>query len=272
MGSAAQGVVDVTLERAKEPAALPATGPELAPELALVRDLAKDSTIDVGKLKAIIDLQRGLQADRARAAFERDFAAMQERLPVISKKGEILDRNGKVQSKFSRYEDIQRIVKPILREHGFTVRHKQTPDTTKEMQMVTGLHHREGHVEYSTFRADSDNTGSKNNVQGLGSVASYGKRYNLSALLDLEESGVDNDAQSAGKPASKAAPAGFEDWWDNLCAVADEGTAKLHETWTKSKKEYRDYAFETNRKGWEAVKGRAAKATKDARAREVAHA
>lgn len=236
-------------------------------ELALARDLAKDPTIDVGKLKEIIGLGRSLRADQAKAEFWAAFAAMQEKLPVISKKGEILDRSGKVQSKFSRYEDIQRIVKPILREFGFTVSHKQTPDTAKEMVIVTDLVHRGGHVESSTFKADSDNTGSKNNVQGLGSVASYGKRYNVTALLDLEESGLDNDAQDAQKPI-KDAPAGFEDWWDNLVAVADEGTAKLLETWKASKAEYRDHVFAANRKGWEAVKGKAAKATKDARARE----
>lgn len=252
-------VVEPVRDMALAPADLP-------PELALVRDLAKDPTIDVGKLEKIIDLQRALRADRARAEFEADYSEMQSHLPIISKKGEILDRNGRVQSKFSRYEDIQRIVKPIMRQFGFHFRHKQTPDTTKEMVLVTDLVHRGGHVESSTFKSDSDNSGAKNNVQGLGSVASYGKRYNVSALLDLEESGIDNDAQLAGQKAAKEAPAGFDDWWDNLCAVADEGTAKLHETWTKSKEEHRNHVFATNRKGWEAVKGKAAKATKDARA------
>lgn len=254
-----------TKEVSLTPAALP-------PELALVRELAKDPTVDVGKLKETIEVMRGLRADQARAEFERDFAAMQERLPVVSKKGEILDRSGKVQSKFSRYEDIQRIVKPILREFGFSVRHANQPDTTKEMTTVTALVHRGGHVEYSTFKAESDNTGSKNNVQGLGSVSQYAKRYNVVALLDLEQAGADDDGQSANPKADKPAPAGFEDWWDNLVAVADEGTAKLLETWKGSKAEYRDHVFATNRKGWEAVKGRAAKATKDAKARENARA
>lgn len=242
------------------------TPSDLPPELALVRDLAKDPSIDVGKLEKIIDLQRNLRADRARAEFEADYSAMQGHLPVISKKGEILSRDGKVQSKFSRYEDIQRIVKPILRQFGFHFRHKQSPDTTKEMTIVTSLAHRGGHVESSTFKADSDNTGSKNTVQGLGSVASYGKRYNVSALFDLEESGVDNDGQDADAKPAKDAPAGFDDWWDNILSVADEGTTKLHAAWKDSKPEYRDHVFAANRKGWEAVKGKAAKATKDAKA------
>lgn len=258
-----QPALDMDLSPKQEPLLVSV---DVAPELALARDLAKDPTIDVGKLKEIIGLGRSLRADQAKAEFWAAFAAMQEKLPVISKKGEILDRSGKVQSKFSRYEDIQRIVKPILREFGFTVSHKQTPDTTKEMVIVTNLVHRGGHVEPSTFKADSDNTGSKNTVQGLGSVASYGKRYNVSALLDLEESGLDNDAQTTAGPA-KEAPAGFEDWWDNLVAVADEGTAKLLEMWKASKAEYRDHVFAANRKEWEAVKGRAAKATKEAQRR-----
>jgi hypothetical protein len=235
------------------------------PYLDLYERLAKDPSVDVAKFEKILDLKRGVDAERAKAAFFADFAAMQIELPTISKRGEILNRNGQVQSTFAQYEDIQRAVKPILRKWRFSVSHSQAPDTTKEMVIVTHLVHAEGHVLSSTFKADADTSGSKNAVQGLGSVSQYGKRYNLVALLDLEISGKDNDAQSAGQKAVDA-PAGFEDWWDNIVAVADEGTEKLFATWKASKEEYRDHVFATNKAGWNAIKGKAAKATKDAKA------
>lgn len=248
------------------PAALPATATG-DPYLALVERLASDERVDVAKFAAILDIKRGLQSEKAKAEFFAAFAAMQEELPTISKRGEVLNRNGQVQSKYAFYEDIQRAIKPILRKHGFTISHEQNPDTTKEMVIVTWLVHRGGHATSSTFKSEADTSGSKNSVQGLGSVSQYGKRYNVSALLDLEIAGVDDDAGAAGKkPAAKPAPDGFEDWWDNLCAVADEGTNKLLAMWKGSKAEYRDHAFTANRKGWEAVKGKAAKATKDAKA------
>lgn len=243
---------------------------QVDPYLELYERLAKDSSVDVAKFEKVLDLKRGIEADRAKAAFFADFAAMQAKLPTISKRGEILNRNGQVQSKFAQYEDIQAAVKPILREFRFSVSHSQTPDSTKEMVIVTYLVHEGGHILSSTFKADADTSGSKNAVQGLGSVSQYGKRYNLVALLDLEISGRDDDAQTAGKKADAQAPAGYDDWWDNIVATADEGTGKLFATWKASKAEYRDFAFEHNRKGWEAIKGKAAKATKEMKAKEAA--
>jgi hypothetical protein len=59
------------------------------------------------------------------------------------------------------------------------------------------------------------------------------------------------------KPAMEK-PAGFDDWWGDIQAVADEGEARLKDAWAQSAKEYRAYLLETNRDGWTAVKERAA--------------
>lgn len=83
----------------------------------------------------------------------------------------------------------------------------------------------------------------------------------LSGLYTTEEM-----AQADAPPAPRvveakpvgAKPEGFDDWWDDMNACADEGEGALREAWERSSKDYRKYLYETNREGWQALKDRAA--------------
>lgn len=56
-------------------------------------------------------------------------------------------------------------------------------------------------------------------------------------------------------------PDGFDEWLTDLSACADEGEAKLADTWAKSKPEYRDYLAATEPATWPQLKERAAGAS-----------
>ncbi len=84
----------------------------------------------------------------------------------------------------------------------------------------------------------------------------------LSGLYTADEMAqADNGAAS---PAVKVVetmaekPGGFDDWWDDMRAVADEGSVALRTAWEKSSKDYRKYLLDTQRDAWEALKARAA--------------
>src|SRR5688572_23761198 len=243
------GTKEVELHPAT-PAALPATtgGDGF---LQLIERLSIDDRIDPVKLGLIFDLKRGLEADRAKIEYQQAFAAMSEKLPVITKKGAIKNREGKVQSKYARYEDIQRVIKPILREFGFTLNHEQTPDNSAEMVLTTFLIHRGGHSQKSTFRAKADESGSKNDVQGLGSIASYAKRYNVTALLDLETQGEDDDATAA---RASQVPEGFDKWLAGLDKAAENGVTALNAAWACSENICKNFILV---KDWETIKAKA---------------
>lgn len=219
--------------------------------LHLIERLSIDERIDPVKLGLIFDLKRGLEADRAKIEYQQAFAAMSEKLPVITKKGAIKNKAGQVQSKYARYEDIQRVIKPILREFGFTLNHEQTPDNSAEMVLTTFLIHRGGHSQRSTFRAKADESGSKNDVQGLGSIASYAKRYNVSALLDLETHGEDDDATAA---RASQVPPGFDEFLAALDKAAGNGIAVLNAAWSCSENIHKNFILV---KDWEAIKAKA---------------
>lgn len=70
----------------------------------------------------------------------------------------------------------------------------------------------------------------------------------------------DNDADATTPEATQATtPDGFESWLADLEAVADEGTARLHDAWKKSQPYLRKFLTDTNQPKWEAIKAKAAK-------------
>ena len=224
--------------------------------------LARDPLVDADKLQKLVDLQERILDRDARSAFTAAFIAMRPEIPEIDEKGRILNKNGNVQSTYSRHEDIQRVILPILFKHGFELSFR-TEWPEKTLPSVVGiLTHRDGHQRESRFQAHADMSGSKNDVQGLGSTISYGKRYSTIDLLNITTRGKDDDAQSAGKKPETASPPpeGYQDWLDNLTAAADEGWPKFKEVWNPdSVKPFREWLMRTDAKQGERLKIRAQK-------------
>lgn len=70
----------------------------------------------------------------------------------------------------------------------------------------------------------------------------------------------DNDADATTQPETVAKqPAGYDDWWLDMAATADTGTAALRDAWKRSKPEYRDYTTKYYNAKWEALKATAAR-------------
>jgi hypothetical protein len=100
-------------------------------------------------------MERLLAMDASRR-FNSDFVAMQSQLPVIVATSVIPNRG-----KYERFEDIMRVVSPILARNGFSVAFSQ--DVAENRIVVTcKLMHIGGHSERNAFavrsggKADSD--------------------------------------------------------------------------------------------------------------------
>ena len=66
--------------------------------------------------------------------------------------------------------------------------------------MVTAIiTHKDGHREQSTGLYPFDKSGSKNDIQAVGSAISYGKRYQQNALLNITTHGEDDDGFASQK-------------------------------------------------------------------------
>lgn len=177
--------------------------------IAVISRAASDPNVDIDKMERLMQMHERLAERNARASFAASLAQMQPELPVVDRRGLIEvrkkdasgERNGDIQQStpYALWEDINEAIRPILGKYGFALsfRVKKEADRVE----VTGvLSHRDGHSEETMLSLPMDTTGSKNNVQAIGSSTSYGKRYTAMALLNITSRGEDDDGKSAGGP------------------------------------------------------------------------
>lgn len=163
--------------------------------MAVISRAAADPSCDIDKLERLMAMHERMQARDAEAEFNAAMAAMQSDIPSIAERGAIVV-NGQKRSDYATFEDINDVIKPIMQTHGFAITFKV--ENVAAGLSVTGiLMHRAGHRESTTMLLPLDTSGSKNAVQAVGSSTSYGKRYVMSALLNLTTRGEDDDGHAA---------------------------------------------------------------------------
>lgn len=177
------------------------TEPQRGSMLAIIARAASDPHVDVAKMQALLDMQRQIMAEQARAEFNEAFARLN--LPRIPKLG-IVDRGqGKGKFPYARWEDIDAKIRPLLSAEGFALSFDTKPCGDHTIVVVGTLRHRSGHCETASIGPLAlDTSGNKNPVQAVGSTTSYGKRYTASMLLNLTFGGDDDDGHTAGQPAA----------------------------------------------------------------------
>ena len=183
-------------------------------QMSAIERFVLDPRVDVEKLERVIALQERAHIEGSRVAFFSALAKLQADLPKIGKGGTIHLKGGqKVRNRYAKMgDDILPVIKPLLAEHGFSIRWRTGffVDDGKRMVRVTGiLSHELGWSEDSVFEAPPDVHDSRNHVQSLGSTISYGHRYTMVDLLNLEmaDDVTDDDGQAAaGKPPARARP------------------------------------------------------------------
>ena len=166
--------------------------------LAQIIEASRNPEVNAEKMEAMANLAIRLQDRELQQEFNRDLNAAILEMPVITKTGQIKipGKNGapdRVQGTFARFEDLNRVVKPILARHNLTITFKLRSDDLKP-ECAPVLRHTNGHVDQGEFlAAPVDSSGSKNNTQGVGSTTSYLKRYTMCAALNVITEGEDND-------------------------------------------------------------------------------
>lgn len=163
---------------------------------------ASDPQTDVDKLERLMGMYERVQAHQAEAAFNAALAAVQDELPMISERGEIV-HSGKVISRYALWEDVNKAIKPVLKRHGLSLAF-HTDTSTGHVQVTGVLRHQDGYKDETNITLPADTSGAKNQVQAFASSVSYGKRYVAAALLNLTSGGEDDDAQSAVQPPGPA--------------------------------------------------------------------
>lgn len=185
---------------------LPATSPA-ASMFQQLMERSTDPNFDAGKMEQMVKLALEVRNDNQQQEFNRAMHDAILEMPVITKDGRIVIKDkhtGAVtqSTPFAKYEDIDRVVRPIAARHGLSYTFDPGGDATR-LTCACIIRHRNGHVQRGgDMPLPLETSGSKNNVQGVGSSMTYGKRYTLILAFSIRVEGQDDDGSGGVKPVS----------------------------------------------------------------------
>ena len=170
----------------------PTTTGDTAAIFSLVERMATDPSISIDRVEQTFSFYQKVKADRARDAFFASFADLQSALPAVERKG-----TGHNSKKYARFEDFVEVIRPKLKEHGFSLSHRIEQPNDKIVVITAVLGHRDGHDERTSLTLPLDTSGNKPPVHALASSISYGKRYTGFAILGTASEDEDDDGKAA---------------------------------------------------------------------------
>lgn len=152
--------------------------------------LALERGDDLSVLEKLMDLQDRHERGQARKAFDAAVAEAKAKIKPVTK-----NRQGN-NSKYADLAAYAKEIDPVLAEHGLSYRYSSRQENG--IQITCILSHRDGHSQETTLAGAPDKTGSKNDIQAIGSTVEYLKRYTLTLALGLSAAEADDDGQAAG--------------------------------------------------------------------------
>jgi hypothetical protein len=160
---------------------------------ATLLQMAVEQNADIDKLEKLMELQTKWEEREAQRAYVAAMSGFRAECPTIVK-----TREGH-NSKYAGLAETIDKIKPLLANNGLSHTWKTNQDNGI-ISVTCCVTHVQGHSECTTLEAGADTSGSKNNIQAMGSTISYLERYTLYAILGLASG--DDDGQ-APEPIEK---------------------------------------------------------------------
>lgn len=182
-----------------------------------------------------LELGRELQKDQAQAEFNAAFASLKNDLPVIDKKGVVLNKSGKVQFKYARYDDLHEAITPLLAKHGFATSFDFAEPEKGRLTVVLSLLHTSGHSkDYRWTLPSMGDNQYVTNLQNAAAARSFGKRCVLIDALDILTKDTDSDGRPVVPPEmiTEAQAMKIEDIVHG-CAERDAKFPEAFKRWVK---------------------------------------
>lgn len=181
----------------------------------MIAAIARDPSIPVDRIAALIGLQERMEAREAEKAYNQDFALAMMEMPRVAKRGaKKMGDKGTIM--YATYEDVDAAIRPVETRHGFARSFSTRAGGDKAGSVMTlRLTHRAGHSTTSERFCRPDPGPGRNDIQAEGSGESYGRRYLTLAVWNIVTVGADDDANSAD-PISDEQAADIHQWLDLL--------------------------------------------------------
>ena len=231
--------------------------------VAFIERAVHDTAIDVEKLDRLMQMHERATARVARERFNAAMTAAQKQMRPIAADAD----NPQTKSRYASYNALDRALRPIYTNHGFGLSFN-TGDGAPVgwVRVLCDVTHSGGHEKQYKIDMPADGKGAKGGdvmtlTHATGAAASYGSRYLLKMIFNVS---VGEDDRDGNDPHDREPPDGYDDWIDALESKAEEGLPALQAMWRvamadETLKSYASYMTNTNRKGWETLKAKAAK-------------
>ncbi len=193
--------------------------------LQVIANAARDPQVDVAKMQALYAMHKDAMAMQAAAAFAAAMADFKRNPPKIIKDKHVAiphkDGRGVTEYDHATLGHVCDQIIAGLAAVGISHRWDLAQLDGGMIEVTCVLTHAQGHSVRTSLRSSRDDSGSKNNIQGIGSTQSYLSRYTLLAATGLAAGMPDNDGRGAADDYDRVS----EEQEANLQALIEEVSA-----------------------------------------------
>jgi hypothetical protein len=153
--------------------------------------------IPADKLQIMLQMRREILHDQAKEAYQDAFAAFSAEMPAVERDGMVDLGPGKGKFPFTTYEQMDKILRPLLVKHGFSLQFWSSDAENKDLIIVHGALIGHGWQRESVYPVPPDTGPGRNALMARGSAQTYAKRYIADLLCNIVRKGIDDDARRA---------------------------------------------------------------------------
>ena len=178
--------------------------PEKAKELARTDEattpaqllsIAVSQGADLEKMEKLMELQERWEKNEARKAYMVAMNAFKKDPPSLFKNMEV--SYGTTSYRHASLDHVSNEVGAALAKHGLSHHWNTEQLEGGTIRVTCVITHDLGHSESVSLQAGADQSGSKNNIQAIGSTVTYLQRYTLLSATGLAVKGQDDDGGGA---------------------------------------------------------------------------
>lgn len=167
---------------------------------AMLLAMAVEQGADVDKMSKLMDMKIRWEQNEAKKAYVVAMTAFKANPPKIFKDKTVdvvLKTGGKMKYNHASLANVVEKISTALSAQGLSA--SWVTKQNGEVIVTCRITHVLGHSEETTLQGKPDNSGSKNDVQAVGSTVTYLQRYTILALTGLATEDMDNDGRGADK-------------------------------------------------------------------------
>lgn len=157
----------------------------VAPNPGALLQMAFERGVDVDQLEKIMGLYERWQEREQEKEMNADLAEFRASCPPIPRTKEVKTRNGELLYRYAELDDIESIVRPLLKERGMTFDYDVKAGPDNSLVVACCLRHNNGLKRESTFPIPNVQGSNTNPAQDQGIKNTYGKRYALQNILGI---------------------------------------------------------------------------------------